>query len=287
MYVLQVLVNGITLGGIYALLGLGMSLILGIVKLTNLAHGELVILGAYGSTILATRWGMDPFLTLVITVPLMFLFGFILQYVLINHAMSRGAEPALLVTFGISIMLKDGMQLMFTADSQSISTGYSFMSFDLLGIHFSVLDLLLLGLSMITILLLELFLKKTHTGRAIRAAADDVEAARLSGINVKRTFAIAMGIAAALAAIAGLSVGMKWMFVPSSGGQYLLIALVVVVLGGLGDIRGTLIAGFLFGLIQVIGGANYGLLISYIFMIIMLIISPRFLRGARRLMSDR
>lgn len=274
MYALQVAVNGILLGSIYAMLALGMSLILGIVKLTNLSHGEYVILGAYGTALLSARLGIDPFLTLLITVPLMFVFGYILQRVLINHAMARGAEPALLVTFGLSIILKDGMLLLFTSDAQHISTDYSNKVVNVFGMDISLLNIFLLILSVASILLLELYLNKTHLGRAIRATADDAEAAALSGINVKKAFAAAMGLAAATAAIAGFCVSMKWTFYPSSGGHYLLIAFVVVVLGGLGDIRGTLIAGFLFGLIQVIGGANYGMLISYIFMIIMLVANP-------------
>ena len=275
MYVLQVVINGIILGSIYAVLGLGMSLILGIVKLTNLSHGEYVILGAYGSALLSSRLGIDPFLTLIITVPLMFVFGYALQRALINHAMARGAEPALLVTFGLSIILKDSMLLLFTSDARHITTDYSNKVVRLLGMDISFLNILLLLLSVVSILVLEVFLAGTHLGRAIRATADDREAAALSGINVKRTFAAAMGLASATAAVAGFCVSMKWTFYPSSGGHYLLISFVVVVLGGLGEIKGTLFAGFLFGLMQVIGGANYGMLISYIFLIVMLIINPK------------
>lgn len=280
MYVLQVIINGVILGSIYAVLGLGMSLILGIVKLTNLSHGEYVILGAYGSALLSSYLGIDPFLTLIITVPLMFGFGYVLQRVLINHAMARGAEPALLVTFGLSIILKDSMLLLFTSDAQHISTDYSNKVVSLFGMDISYLNILLLILSVVSILVLEIFLARTHLGRAIRATADDREAAALSGINVKRTFAAAMGLASATAAVAGFCVSMKWTFYPSSGGHYLLIAFVVVVLGGLGEIKGTLFAGFLFGLMQVVGGANYGMLISYIFLIVMLIINPKIGRDA-------
>ena len=125
MYIVQVLINGILLGGIYAVIGLGMSIILGIVKLTNLAHGEYVIIGAFATTIISNAIGIDPLLTLFISVPIMFVFGYVLQRVLINHAMKRGAEPALLVTFGLSIIFKDAMLLIFTPDAQHISTSYS------------------------------------------------------------------------------------------------------------------------------------------------------------------
>ena len=286
MYILQVVVNGILLGSIYAMLGLGMSLILGIVKLTNLSHGEFVILGAYGSVLLSTWLGVDPFLSLLITAPLMFLFGYLLQRVLINHAMSRGAEPALLVTFGLSIILKDGMLLLFSSDARHISVSYSNKVINLFGLDISLLNVYLMLLSVLSILLLKLFLNHTYMGRAIRASADDVEAAKLSGINIGRAFSVAMGISAATAAIAGFCVSMKWTFYPSSGGHYLLIAFVIVVLGGLGDIKGTLLSGFFFGLIQVIGGANFGLLISYIFMIIVLVLNSRRTQSANSI-SER
>ena len=286
MYILQVIINGILLGSIYAMLGLGLSLILGIVKLTNLSHGEFVILGSYCSALLSARLGIDPFISLLITVPIMFICGYVIQRVLINHAMSRGAEPALLVTFGLSIILKDGMLLLFSSDARHVSVDYSNRVVNIFGLDISLLNICLMLLSVLSIVLLMVFLNHTHMGRAIRAAADDVEAAKLSGINIGRTFSAAMGISAATAAIAGFCVSMKWTFYPSSGGRYLLIAFVIVVLGGLGDIKGTLLAGFLFGLIQVISGANYGLLISYIFMIIVLVSNPRMAHSASNI-SER
>ncbi|MCR5214223.1 MAG: branched-chain amino acid ABC transporter permease [Eubacterium sp.] len=285
MYFLQVIINGILLGGIYAVVGLGMSLILGIVKLTNLAHGEFIILGAYASTIFSTMLGIDPLLTLFISVPLLFIFGYVLQRLFINSAMKRGAEPALLVTFGISVILKDWMLYQFKPDAQHVSTEYAYNTISLAGMDVSLLNILLLLVSIVFIIGLKFLLDKTDIGRSIRATADDPVAASLSGINVPRTFAVAMGIAAATAAVAGTCVSMKWTFYPTSGGSYLLIAFVVVVIGGLGNIKGTLIAGILFGFIQVLGGANYGLLISYIFLILLLVLDPRTWLG--RMIPDR
>jgi len=285
MYILQVLVNGILLGGIYAGIGLGMSLILGIVKLTNLAHGEFIIMGAFLSAILNTALGIDPLLTLFVSIPTMFFFGYVLQRLLINHGMKRGAEPALLVTFGISIILKDGMLMLFTPDARHVATSYSNSVVTIGGIDISLLNIILLIVCAAFIFVLRTFLEKTDIGRAIRATADDTEAAQLSGINVAHTFAIAMGIATATSAIAGTCVSMKWTFYPTSGGEYLLIAFVVVVISGLGDIRGTLLAGVMFGLMQVIGGASYGRLISYIFLIVLLVFNPREIFG--RLFRER
>lgn len=274
--VLQVVINGILLGGIYALLGVGMTMMFGIVKLTNLAHGEFVIIGAYASTLLAQAMGVDPILTLVITIPLMFLIGMGLQSGLINRVMMIGSEPALLVTFGISIILADAMLLLFSADAQRAKVPYNTASIRISeGLSISVLDLIVFGISLLTIIVLTLFLKKTYLGRSIRATSDDTEAASLMGVNVKRTYAIAMGIAMATAAIAGLCVSMKWVYYPSSGGGYLLTAFGVVVIGGMGSIPGTLIAGLILGLAQVIGGANYGQLIAYILMVVFLAVRPQ------------
>ena len=272
---MQILINGILLGAIYALLGVGMSMMFGIVKLTNLAHGEFIIMGAFGSTILSSALGINPILTLVVTVPVMFLLGMVLQSVLINRVMLRGAEPALLVTFGLSIILKDAMLLLFTADAQKIGVSYATASLNLGGISISVLNLVVFAISLITILVLTLFLRKTYMGRAIRATSDDTVAASLMGVSVKKTYGVAMGIAMATAAIAGLCVGMRWTFYPSSGGEYLLIAFGVVVIGGMGSIPGTLVAGLVFGLAQVIGGANYGMFISYIVLLVVLAVRPQ------------
>ena len=273
---MQYLINGILLGGIYALLGVGMTMMFGIVKLTNLAHGEFIIMGAFGSTMLAQWLGIDPILTLIITVPLMFIIGVVLQTVLINRVMLQGSEPALLVTFGLSIILQDALLLLFTADAQRANVAYNTKTIPLgANLYISVLDLIVFAISLITILILTIFLRKTYMGRAIRATSDDTTAATLMGVSVKKTYAIAMGIAMATAAVAGLGVGMRWTFYPSSGGSYLLIAFGVVVIGGMGSIPGTLVAGLVFGLAQVIGGAQYGTLISYILLIIMLAVRPQ------------
>ena len=273
---MQYLINGILLGGIYALLGVGMTMMFGIVKLTNLAHGEFIIMGAFGSTMLAQWLGIDPILTLIITVPLMFIIGVVLQTVLINRVMLQGSEPALLVTFGLSIILQDLFLLLFTADAQRANVPYNTKTIPLgANLYISVLDLIVFAISLITILILTIFLRKTYMGRAIRATSDDTTAAALMGVSVKKTYAIALGIAMATAAVAGLGVGLRWTFYPSSGGSYLLIAFGVVVIGGMGSIPGTLVAGLVFGLAQVLGGANYGQLISYILLIIMLAVRPQ------------
>ena len=275
----QLALNGILLGGFYALLGIGMTMIFGIVGLTNLAHGEFVILGAYASSILATALGVEPILTLAVTVPLMFLAGWGIQKLLINRVIDKGSEPALLVTFGLSIILQDVFLLLFSANAQHIFASYSLRTWNFAGLSVSVLNVILFAISIVCLGLFALFLNKSYTGRAIRAVSDDPEAARLSGINVRRIYAVAMGLAMATAAVSGLCVGLKWTFHPSAGGDYLLISFIVVVIGGMGSVSGTLLAGLLFGLVQVFGGASYGMLISYIMLLIMLTFRPGGLLG--------
>ena len=275
----QLALNGILLGGFYALLGIGMTMIFGIVGLTNLAHGEFVILGAYASSILATALGVEPILTLAVTVPLMFLAGWGIQKLLINRVIDKGSESALLVTFGLSIILQDVFLLLFSADAQHIFASYSLRTWNFAGLSVSVLNVILFAISIVCLGLFALFLNKSYTGRAIRAVSDDPEAARLSGINVRRIYAVAMGLAMATAAVSGLCVGLKWTFHPSAGGDYLLISFIVVVIGGMGSVSGTLLAGLLFGLVQVFGGASYGMLISYIMLLIMLTFRPGGLLG--------
>ena len=260
---------------LYALVGVGMSMIFGIVQLTNLAHGEFVILSAYLSTVLCTGLGLHPLLTLIITVPLMFVIGIVLQNLLINRVMARGSEPALLVTFGLSIIIQNGLLLLFSADAQRMVTSFQSKSIDLGPIKLPVLNLLVFAIGVVVVLLLDLFMKKTYLGQSIRATSDDKVAASLMGVNVKRTYGIAMGIALGTAALAGLCVGMPWTFYPTTGSQYLIIAFGVVVIGGMGSIKGTLIAGLIFGLAQVLGGTNYGMLVSYIVLLIMLIFRPQ------------
>ena len=276
IFTAQNAISGILLGGLFAVLGVGMTIIFGIVKLTNLAHGEFVILGAFGSTLISQALDIDPILTLIITIPLMFVIGMVLQSVLINRVMLQGSEPALLVTFGLSIILQDAMLLLFSADAQKMNPSYAQSNISLPGgLYIPVLDLILLIISLVTILVLTLFLRRTYMGRAIRATSDDIVAASLMGVSIKKAYAVAMGIAMATAAVAGLCVGMRWTFYPSSGGEYLLRAFGVVVIGGMGSIPGALVGGLVFGLAQVFGGANYGLLASYVVLIIMLAVRPQ------------
>lgn len=272
---IQQLINGILLGGVYALVGVGMTMIFGIVQLTNLAHGEFIILSAYLSSAICSAMGLSPLLSIIITIPVMFLVGVLLQNLLLNRVMDRGSEPALLLTFGLSIIIQNALLLVFSADAQRLVVPFQAESINIGGIYIPILNLLVFAIGVVVVLLLDLFMKKTYVGQSIRATSDDTVAAALMGVNVKRTYGLAMGIALATAALAGLCVGMPWTFYPTTGSQYLIIAFGVVVIGGMGSLRGTLFAGLIFGLAQVLGGANYGMLASYGVLLAMLVIRPQ------------
>jgi branched-chain amino acid transport system permease protein len=272
---LQQIIYGVLLGGVFALVGIGMSMIFGIVQLTNLAHGEFIILAAYLSTVIVSNFGIHPLLTLVITIPVMFLFGVSLQNLLINKVMEKGSEPALLVTFGLSIIIQNALLLIFTADAQRMAVSFETYSFALGNTVIPILNLVVFAIGVVTILMLQIFMKRTYMGKSIRATSDDKVAATLMGVNVRSTYGVAMGIALVTAAIAGVVVGMPWTFYPTTGSSYLIIAFGVVVIGGMGSIMGTLVAGLIFGLAQVIGGSNYGLLLGYAVLLIMLAVRPQ------------
>jgi branched-chain amino acid transport system permease protein len=272
---IQQIINGILLGGFYAVIGVGMSMMFGIVKLTNLAHGDFIILAAYLSVAVCTYWGLPPLLTVIVTIPVMFLLGMLFQTALINRVMLRGSEPALLVTFGLSIILQNSLLLIFSADAQHLFSTIEYPTWKIGGINLPSLYVLIFFIGVLTIFLLAQFMRRTYTGRSIRAVSDDTKAAELMGVNVRLTYGIAMGLALASAAVAGVCMGLHYTFYSTSGSGYLLIAFGVVVIGGMGSIPGTLVAGLIFGLAQVLGGANYGSLIGYVVLLLMLVFRPQ------------
>lgn len=272
---IQEIINGILVGGFYAVIGVGMNMMFGIVKLTNLAHGDFIILAAYLSVATNTLLGFPPLLSLIITIPVMFLIGVLFQMALINRVMLRGSEPALLVTFGLSIILQNALLLLFSADAQHLVPKINYPTWKIGSLNFPSLYILIFGIGLLTIIILTVFMKKTYIGKSIRAVSDDTTASALMGVNVKRAYGIAMGLALATAAVAGVCTGMHYTFYASSGSSYLLIAFGVVVIGGMGSIPGTLVAGLIFGLAQVLGGANYGTLIGYTVLLLMLVFRPQ------------
>ncbi len=276
-------VMGILLGGLYAVIALGLSLVFGVVKEINVAHGDLVILGSYFAYAAMTIIGIDPILSLIIGMPLLFGLGFAIQKYLLNRAFRISMDATLIIAFGISIILQSTYQLIWTPMSRGLTTPYALESFSVGPIHFPLTYLLDFIAALAVMLALREFLKRTYLGRAIRAAAQDRKAAHLMGINTDQVYAFTFGIAMASAAIAGVFLGLTFPFTPVSGMPFLIIALGVVVLGGLGSIVGTFVGGIAFGLAQTLGGHFFGvaaqMLVAYIMVLVVLAVRPRGIFG--------
>jgi len=276
----QLILNGVLLGGLYATIAMGLSTILGIVKMINLAHGDFMILGSYLSFAFMHWIGVNPFWTFFLVIPVMFFIGFFLQSLILNRVVGKGMEPSLILTFGLSIIIQNSLLLFFTPDSRSLMTPLSVKTIPVTEfLNIPLLYLINFFIALGAIFILHLIFQKTYLGRAIRAASDDEGAAKLMGINTKRIYAFAMGIAMMTAGVAGVLVGMAFLFYPHTGPQYLIIAFGVMVIGGLGSMKGTFIGGLILALSQLIGaqlgGIGNQLLSGYIVLLIVLAIRPQ------------
>jgi branched-chain amino acid transport system permease protein len=277
---LGTIIQGVLLGGLYALFAAGLSLIFGIMRLVNLAHGDLIVLAAYAILSLATWFGFDPFLAALFAMPVMFAAGFALQHVLLNRTLGRGLLPPLLVTFGLSIIIQNGLLEAFTADSRRLRLGaIETASIELGGnLAIGVMPLLTLGSAIAVILLLNLLFYRTALGRAFRATSDDLEIAQLMGIDHRRIYSIAMGIAMVVATIAALYLGVRANFDPTIGPARLIYAFEAVIIGGLGSLWGTLAGGVIIGLAQTVGAKmnpEWQILAGHVAFLVVVVLRPR------------
>ena len=277
------LVMGILLGGLYALIALGLSMVFGVMRLVNLAHGDFVILGSYIAYAVTTFLGMDPILSLVICIPVMFGIGFAVQKYLMGRAFTISGEAPLIIAFGIALVIQNTVQILWTPLSRGLTTSYSLSSFHLGPLQFPTSYLLDFFAAVIVMLALREFLNRTYLGKAITAAAQNNRAAKLMGINTNLVYGFAFAIAMISAAIAGVFLGMTFPFTPLSGTQFLVIAFGVVIIGGLGSIFGTLIGGLILGIAQTLAGAFLGpatqMLVVYVIVLVILAIRPQGLFG--------
>jgi branched-chain amino acid transport system permease protein len=277
---LGTIIQGVLLGGLYALFAAGLSLIFGIMRLVNLAHGDLIVLAAFAILSLATWLGFDPFLATLLAMPAMFATGFALQHVLLNRALGRDLLPPLLVTFGLSIIIQNGLLEAFTADSRRLRLGaIETASIELGGnLAIGVMPLLTLGSAIAVVLLLNLLFYRTALGRAFRATSDDLEIAQLMGIDHHRIYSIAMGIAMVVATIAALYLGIRANFDPTIGPARLIYAFEAVIIGGLGSLWGTLAGGVIIGLAQTFGAKlnpEWQILAGHIAFLVVVVLRPR------------
>lgn len=273
------LVQGLLLGGLYALFAAGLSLVFGIMRLVNLAHGDLIVLGAYLILGLVTALGLHPFVAALVALPVMFALGWALQGVLLNRVLGDDILPPLLVTFGLSVVIQNLLLEGFTADSRKLSLGaIEAQSVQIGGVSVGLMPLATFAAAILVILGLNQLFYRTALGRAFRATSDDAVTAQLMGIRPQRIFAIATGIALVVAAIAALFLGTRANFDPSIGPARLLYAFEAVIIGGLGSLWGTLAGGLVIGVAQALGAAvnpEWQILAGHIAFVAVLLVRPR------------
>ncbi|MCB1397672.1 MAG: branched-chain amino acid ABC transporter permease [Rhodobacter sp.] len=251
MLFLQTLVNGLALGGLYALAAVGFSLVFGVLGIVNLTHGIFLVAGSYGALLLWEHLGIDPILSIPPVAIVLFGVGYVYQRTIIHWAVSRASLVAsLVVTFGVAMIIRNLLQLWFGPDIRTITPSYSFSSVTFFDLRIDLVRLIALGMSLVVLLLLTALLRHTHFGRSIRATAQQPLAASLCGLDVERLYAKTFGLGAALAGASGAIIGIVQPFSPATEAGWTLNAFIVVVLGGIGSPAGALLGGVLLGLIN-------------------------------------
>lgn len=276
---LNTLVQGILLGGLYALFALGLSLSFGVMRLVNLAHGDLILMGSYLILVVATGFHLSPWLALIMAFPVMFAIGWLLQRIVMNRAMGKDILPPLIVAFGLSMFIQNGLLAAFSADSQRLALGgLEVASVSFGGLSVGVLPVLTLVTAVLAVLALNLLLYRTATGRAFRATSDDTVTLGLMGQNAKYVFAMATGVTLVIACLAAFFLATRASFDPSIGPSRLIFAFEAVIIGGLGSFWGTLAGGIVLGVAQSVGAAfnpEWQALAGHLAFIVILSIRPR------------
>ncbi len=276
---IDTLIQGVLLGGLYALFAAGLSLVFGIMRLVNLAHGDLIVAAAFLILVVVETLGLNPFLAALVAAPALFAFGWALQRFVLNRVLGRDILPPLLVTFGLSVALQNGMLEIFSADSRRIPAGaLESASVDLGVVTVGLAPLLTFASAVLAILALNQLFYRTAMGRAFRATSDDPTTASLMGIDPQRVFALATGIAMLVVTLAALYLGMRANFDPSIGPARLIYAFEAVIIGGLGSLWGTLAGGVIIGVAQTVGAAinpEWQILAGHLAFLIVLLLRPR------------
>ena len=279
MNLLDTLLQGVLLGGLYAFFAAGISLVFGIMRLVNLAHGDLIVLAAFVILVLVSTLGLHPFLAALVAAPLMFAAGWLLQFHLLNRTLGKDMMPPLLVTFGLSIVIQNGLLEGFTADSRRVSAGWlETASIPLGPINAGVMPMLTFASAILIIIALNQLIYRTSVGRAFRATSDDPVTAGLMGIRPQRVFALATGLAMVVVTIAALYLGTRANFDPTSGPARLIYAFEAVIIGGLGSLWGTLAGGIILGVAQTLGASinpEWQILGGHLAFLLVLLFKPR------------
>jgi branched-chain amino acid transport system permease protein len=277
---INVIVQGVLVGGLYAMFAAGLSLIFGVMRLVNIAHGDLIVLAAYLALVTTQSLGLDPLMAMLLVVPLMAAIGYVLQWFVLNRTLGVDLLPPLLVTFGLSVIIQNTLQEVFTADPQKLQAGaIEIASLPVVeGINIGVLPLLQFALAVIVIAALQIIFYRTALGRAFRATADDASVAQLMGLDNRHVFALAMALSLAVVAIAGVLLAVRANFDPTIGPARLIFGFEAVIIGGLGSLWGTLAGGIMLGVAQAIGAKldpGWQILAGHLAFLVVLAIRPQ------------
>jgi branched-chain amino acid transport system permease protein len=287
MLTLQFILSGALLGGLYACMAIGFSIIWGVTNLINLAHGSMIIIGAYVTWMLWTTFGVDPFLLVPVAAAALFVLGVVLYQLLLHRVAATSLFMTLILTFGLDRVLVNVNLQLFTANVRAITLPYADRVLQLGEIRLPYIRIAVFGVALLLTLLLHLFMNHTRTGHSIRATAQNARAANVLGIDTRRVYAITFGIGAAMAGAAGALIAMVYSFTPVTGDSLTMKAFVIVVLGGLGSMHGALVAGIVLGvtenLVSGLIAPGYRDAVSFFLLLTILVLRPRGLFGKRYL----
>jgi branched-chain amino acid transport system permease protein len=282
----QVIINGLLKGGLYALMAMGMSMIWGVMNIINIAHGSFIMLGAYITYWLFTGFGMDPFVSLPLSMAVIFLLGWLIQKYLINLVVQADIFITLLLTFGIELLINNLALLFWTADVRKVQVGYGAANFQFFGATVPYVRLAAFIMALLISAILFQLMNRSRIGRAIRATSQELDAAKLSGVRVGNVYASTFAIGTSLAAAAGTLWAILFPISPTMGGILTLKSFVVTIIGGLGTMLGPLVGGLILGIAEALGtnwfGSTYENLISFAIFLVVLIFMPRGILGVRR-----
>jgi len=284
---MEPVIQGILLGGLYATTALGLSLVFGVIRMVNLAHGDVLMVGAYLTSLLVVALGADPLLLAIPAAVIVGAVAYPLQRFVLNPLVVHSAEAPITATFGISVVIQSLLLLAFTSNPRTINAPYSSASVEIAGVHLRASLLIALAAAVVLVVVLDALLNRTRFGRQVKASAIDPDAAGLVGINLGHTYAVVFAIAAAVATIGGTLIALSFSVDPVGGTTWLLRAFTVVVIGGLGSIRGTLAGGLIVGVVESVGavlvGAQYRDVVVFGILVVVLLARPNglFTRAVR------
>lgn len=279
MPVVDILVQGALVGGLYALFAAGLSLVFGVMRLVNIAHGDFIVLAAYVAMMIVTLTGLHPFLALILVIPLMAALGYLLQRFVLQRTLGPDILPPILVTFGIAVIIQNVLLALFSTDSKRLSAGaIETASVHLAGVTVGALPLITFAIAVALIALLEYVFFRSRMGRAFRATSDDAETAKVIGISTTHVFATAMALSFGVIAIAGVLLAARTSFDPFAGPARLLYGFEAVIIGGLGNLWGTLAGGIVLGVAQTFGAQispSFQILAGHLVFFLVLALRPR------------